>query len=285
MTIVKRFVPGLILVVILALANIVVGFFPQDTFERTNSETTTTQRVFDYGEVLSVDQEASLEELIATREKQTNSDIVIVTLDESLEDYAKSYDPYAYGNDYTMIYADNFYEQYIFGYNEPYGNGVMLVDNWFREDDGYIYSWMLTSGNAMSKYSSSQIDSLLNEALANVDDDPYGAYTKFINLYYQDMSGNFVVMPSYYLIALAVALLGAIIATVLHLKRNKGISTVTPYTYSSQEQTIVKESKDDYTHTTISRVYSPVQKSRSGGGGGSHSSGGGHSFGGGGHRR
>ncbi|MDD3027713.1 MAG: TPM domain-containing protein [Erysipelotrichaceae bacterium] len=285
MTIVKRFVPGLALVVVLVLANIFMGFFPASFYERTNEQTTTTQRVFDYGDVLTLKQETDLEELIATKQKQTNSDIVLVTLDESLEEYAKEYDPTAYGNDYTMIYADNFYEQYIFGYNEPYGNGVMLVDNWYREDDGYVYSWMLTSGNAMAKYSSSQIDSILNESLANVDNDPYGAYTKFVNLYYREMTGNFVVEPVYYLGALAVALIGAVVATVAHLKRNKGVNTVTPYTYSNQEQTTVNKSLDNYTHTTVSRVYSPVQKSRSGGGGGSHTSGGGHSFGGGGHRR
>ena len=287
MTMIKRFIPGLVVVVVLALANLFVGLLPQTTSTRTNDETTTTQRVFDYGNVLTTDQEAQLEKLIATREKQTNSDIIIVTLDESLEQYAKNYDSSAYGNDYTMIYADNFYEQYVFGYNEPYGNGVMLVDNWYREADGSIYSWMLTSGNAMDKYSSSQIDDILNKSLENVDADPYGAYTKFVNLYYQDMTGNFIISPIYYLIGIVGALVGALIATFVHIKNNQGVNTVTPYTYSNQEKTVVNRSQDVFTHTTQSRVYSPVQKNRSGGGGGGggHISGGGHSFGGGGHSR
>lgn len=285
MNIVKRFFIGFIVIGILVVANFVMVFLPNSSYERINDQTITTQRVFDYADVLTADQEKNLEKMIAEREQQTNSDIVVVTLNESLEKYAKSYDATAYGNDYTMIYADNFYEENLFGYNEPYGNGVMLVDNWYREDAGYVYSWMLTSGNAFDKYSSAMIDDVLNEALKNVDNDPYGAYTKFVDLYYQDMTGNLIVPGYYYLIGLVLALMGAIIATVAHLKKNQGVNTVTPYTYSNQEETKVNHSQDNYTHTTHSRVYSPVQKSRSGGGGGGHTSSGGHSFGGGGHRR
>ena len=53
--------------------------------ERTNAECTTTQRVFDYADVLTDREEKKLESLIAKREKQTGCDIVLVTLYESLK--------------------------------------------------------------------------------------------------------------------------------------------------------------------------------------------------------
>lgn len=286
MNIAKRFVVGIILVGVLIIANVVFAIRGGTTYQRNNTQTMTTQRVFDNANVLSASQVATLEDLIAGYQEQTNCDIVIVTLDESLESYAKSYDSSASGNDFTMIYADNFYEENIFGYNEPYGNGVMLVDNWYRESDGSIYSWMLTSGSVLDRYSSAMIDDTLNEALANVDNDPYGAYTRFVNLFYQEMSGNVVVTPSMYLIGIfgAVGLAG--IMTVIHLRKNRGESSVTPYTYTSRDSAVMNADRDTFTHTTRTRVYAPIKKSSGGGGGGgSHTSGGGHSFGGGGHSR
>ena len=102
-----------------------------------------------------------------------------MTLNESLEEYAKDYEeqlgslrPYQY----TMVYADNFYDEHMFGYNKPQGDGVLLLDNWYRESDGSVYSWLSTCGKAKDRFSSSMIDNLLNEALEDVDSNPYQAY-------------------------------------------------------------------------------------------------------------
>lgn len=284
--IVKRFIVGFVAIGVLVIANIFFWLQSPTEYTRTNQETSTTQRVFDYADKLTEAQEAELETKIANYQKQTNSDIVIVTLNESLEDYAKQYDPSAYGNDYTMIYADNFYEEYVFGYNEPYGNGVMLVDNWYREDTGSIYSWMLTSGSVYERYSSSMIDDTLNQALENVDANPYGAYSEFVDLFYQEMTGNILIPPYYYAIAIGGALVISGVVTLIHLRKNRGESSVTPYTYTSRDQAVVNMDADTFTHTTRTRVYAPIKKSsRGGGGGGGHISGGGHTFGGGGHSR
>ena len=44
---------------------------------------------------------------------------------------------------YTMVYADNFYDEHQFGYDRPYGDGVLMLDNWYREADGGVYSLSL----------------------------------------------------------------------------------------------------------------------------------------------
>lgn len=190
--------------------------------ERANTECTTQERVFDYADKLTDSEEDSLRELIAKREKQTGCDIVLVTLNESLEEYAKGYEeqlgslrPYQY----TMVYADNFYDEHMFGYNKPQGDGVLLLDNWYRESDGSVYSWLSTCGKAKDRFSSSMIDNLLNEALEDVDSNPYQAYKKYVNLFYSDMTGKKEIP------AAAVILIAAVATAIyigVNLSRNKG---------------------------------------------------------------
>ena len=62
------------------------------------------QRVFDSADVLSDKEEKKLEELIARREKQTGCDIVLVTLCESLEEYAREIEPDVPYNQFVRIY-------------------------------------------------------------------------------------------------------------------------------------------------------------------------------------
>ena len=61
--------------------------------ERDNQSCTTRERVFDYGDVLTEEEEEKLRKLIAKREEQTRCDIVLITLQESLKDYARSCAP------------------------------------------------------------------------------------------------------------------------------------------------------------------------------------------------
>ena len=144
------------------------------TSERANQECDTQERVFDYADVLTSDQEESLRALISEAEAETACDIVLVTLNESLADYAKGYEGelgYIAPDRYTMVYADNFYDGHKFGYDRPCGDGVLLLDNWYREADGGVYSWLSTCGRAENRFSSSMIDALLTEALADVNRD------------------------------------------------------------------------------------------------------------------
>ncbi|MFR1868596.1 TPM domain-containing protein, partial [Eisenbergiella massiliensis] len=161
--------------------------------ERGNTEAVTQERVFDYADKLTDEEEDSLRRLIAKREAQTGCDIVLVTLNESLEEYAKGYEEqlgYLYPYQYVMVYADNFYDEHLFGYNKPQGDGVLLLDNWYRESDGKVYSWLSTCGKAQDRFSSTMIDELLDKALEDVDSNPYKAYKKYVDLFYYDMTGK-----------------------------------------------------------------------------------------------
>lgn len=284
------FLAILILAVIWALLFVINNRDSQTAFVRTNQECTTQERVFDYADVLNDSQEADLRALISEKEAQTGCDIVLVTLNESLEDYAKAYESglgYLEPYQYTMVYADNFYDEHLFGYDKPYGDGVLLLDNWYREADGNVYSWLSTCGRAEAQFSEGMIERLLDQALENVDEDPYGAYREYVTLFAQAMTQG---MDTRVEIPIYVPVLGALIAAGIYigvnLQMNKGMKTVNLNTYVKGGRPRMKRKEDIFLRKTVSKRHIERNSgSGGGGGGGHHVSSGGVSHGGGGHSR
>ena len=282
------FLAILLLAVLLVVLLAVRG--RESAAERTNQECDTQERVFDYADVLTADQEEALRALIAEQEKRTACDIVLVTLNESLADYAAAYKEelgYLTPDRYTMVYADNFYDEHKFGYDRPYGDGVLLLDNWYREADGGVYSWLSTCGRAEDRFSSSMIDSLLTEALANADQDSYGAYVKYVNLFAEMMteSGGIPDIPVFAPLVLAV--LGTVLFVESALRNHRGSKTVNLTTYVEGGKPELKRQEDIFLRKTVTKrhIERNTGSGGGGGGGGHHTSSRGVSHGGGGHRR
>ncbi len=138
------------------------------------------QRVFDYADKLTGEEEAELEKIIDGAEERTQCDIVIVILNEELKDFATSkQDQYSYAitpNYYTRVYAEDFWSKNKFGYDNPQGigrgDGVVLVDNLFKEPEtGKIYTWLCTTGLAMDNISNEECDYILDQFYLNVEED------------------------------------------------------------------------------------------------------------------
>ena len=282
------FLAILLLAVLLVVLLAVRG--RESAAERTNQECDTQERVFDYADVLTADQEEALRAVIAEQEKRTACDIVLVTLNESLADYAAAYEEelgYLTPDRYTMVYADNFYDEHKFGYDRPYGDGVLLLDNWYREADGGVYSWLSTCGRAEDRFSSSMIDSLLTEALANADQDPYGAYVKYVNLFAEMMteSGGIPDIPVFAPLVLAV--LGTVLFVESALRNHRGSKTVNLTTYVEGGKPELKRQENIFLRKTVTKrhIERNTGSGGGGGGGGHHTSSRGVSHGGGGHRR
>lgn len=278
-----------VMILILLSVNGVHGMAAKAKYnERTNTECKTTQRVFDYADVLSDKEEQKLTDLIAKREKQTGCDIVLVTLNESLKEYAREIEPGVAYNEFVRVFSEQFYEENNFGYDKANGDGVLLLDNWYREDDGRVYTWFCTTGIVKDTYSSADIDHILDRVYQYVEKDPYRAYKTYINDFYADMMGMRVFHAD---VPKALFLLPGIIATVIFISINwqsrSGKKTTTAVTYlnGGQEQFIKKQ--DIFIRKSVVKHHI---ESSSGGGGhsGGHSGGGGGgggSHGGGGHSR
>lgn len=278
----------IVLGVVAVVWAVVVALKPDvEEIERTNTECVTEERVFDFADVLTDEEEDRLREQIAERERQTSSDIVIVTLNESLKEYARNYDPYADYDEFTMIYADNFYDEGKFGYNKPVGDGVLLLDNIYREDDGHVYTWLCTTGKVEDRYSVSMIDSILDQFYEYVDTAPYRAYSEFVDRFYKDMTGNEELELPWYMSPLA-ALIVTVIFVVVNLTTGKGRKTTNSKSYVNGGKPDIKRKEDIFLRKSVtSRTIDTSSSSGGGhsGGGGHHISSGGHSHGGGGHSR
>lgn len=254
--------------------------------QRSNTECMTDERVFDYGGVLTDQEEDKLRRLIAKREKQTGCDIVLVTLQESLKDYAREIDPYVDYDEFVRVYAEAFYESYNFGYNKPNGDGVLLVDNWFREDDGRIYTWFCTTGKVKEAYTSEQINHILDNVYRYVEHNPYRAYKTYVNDFYHDMMGTRlfnVYVPAW--VPWAIGAAAAAIFILCNRSSKRGAKTTTATTYVDGMEPKFRVREDRFLRKSV--VQHKIQTSSSGGGGG-HSGGGGGgggSHGGGGHSR
>ncbi len=284
-------VPFIIIAVVMVVTIIVRNTNSKEEFIRTNTECDTTERVFDYADKLTDSEETNLREYIAEKEKEVGCDIVIITLDESLEDYAAQYEDIIGPvpiSECVMVYADNFFDEHKLGFNKPYGDGVVFLDNWYRESDGGVYSWMTTGGKVFDTYSSEMIDDILNDSLSEVDDNPYKAYREFVRLFAKDMSSR-TFQGVYDLVNPLIIFIAAVIVAAIFLFINwsgeKGEKTVTAMTYLAGDEPRMTQQSDTFLYKNVTQRHIERSSGGSSGGGGGHRSAGGHSYGGGGHRR
>ncbi len=290
------------------LAAILVGYFsinkPEEDvpYERINNVCTETERVFDFADVLTDKEEDDLRAIIAETELSSGCDIILVVMNESLEEYAKSYFPDAYGSDWAMIKADNFYDENGFGWNKfeeaSNGDGILLLDNWYRESDGKVHTWLSTSGKVEHNFSEAHINLVLDAVYAyDIEAEPYKAYRAYVETFGRIMNSGIVgsvepvVEIPWYAIIIGPFIV-AFIFVLLNMSGKEGKKTITAETYlGGGKRPVFKVREDRFIRKTVTKR--KIDRD-SGGGGGSRSSGGGaghhtsssgHSHGGGGRSR
>lgn len=288
----KHFIIPIVIVLVIVASYFIVKNAKGDRpsyVESTNIERIyPNQRVFDYGNQLTDEEEQRLEDYIQSAEKVTALDIVIVTLDESLEEWAKSIDPNVAPSRYVKIYGDAFWEENKFGYDEPLilngkyngtGDGILLVDNVYREPQ--CYTWMVTTGKAEGAYSNNDIDYALDRFYDNVEYDYYTACTDFVDAIVRKMG------PKNYTKGIwpyVVSSVFALIYLACNIGSKKGTDTTTASSYVIGGSLSFPSSSDRFLRKSVTKRYNPPSSSSSGGGG-HHISSGGGSHGGGGHSR
>ncbi len=255
---------------------------------RTNSQAP-TERVYDYADMLTSAEEEKLRELIAEKEKEIGCDLVLVTISQPMEGSAAK-DTFGYR--YTdwernmQDVADDFYDNGAFGYNAPYGDGALILDNSYEGQSGTHLS---TSGRVFEKFGNRDIDEALSCVDRYIDGDPYRAYSACINYIADNMSGkNSGMGMTFVLLAVIVPLIAAGIFVGTHLRSKEGKKTTTATTYVTGGKPVMNLQRDDFVRKHVSQRRIQTSSSSGGGGGGrggAHVSSGGHSHGGGSHRR
>lgn len=287
-------------IVVVVAAVLFVGSLlkPASKSERENTDSP-SERVYDNANVLSDKEEERLRDLIEETEDRIQCDIILVTVDQPVENLSAE-EKLKYGyryDDWEMNMrdlADDFYDHNEFGYDEvgDDGDGVLLLDNWYPEQEG---SWLSTSGKVFEKFGDYEIDRVLDAVWYGLDKGEYEAYAAYVKKVEQLMSGrsgDLVVYGNggkYIFAVIAIPLIVALFFILGNIKSKEGKVTTTASTYVANGKPRVNVSQDNYLRKHVtSRIIQTSSSSggtRSGGGGGGHRSSSGRSHGGGGRRR
>lgn len=272
----KHFAVWLIIfaLVLVAYVSTMIALKPETgPYKRTNTQCKTTERVFDYAEVLTDEEENSLRNMISVKEDEIGCDIVLVTISDP--DYA--------GDSAMMNYADDFYDENMYGYNEPWGDGALYLDNFLGV--GNSYSWFSTCGRVEYRYDDYMIDSLMNAVCSRVNNNHYSAYVTYIESLSRTMTtpSHGIVIPTYAI--WVISALVTLIYVLVCVNWNIGKRTTSATTYVAGGHAQFPDHRDVFLYKKTTRhKISSSSSSGGGGGGGHHFSSGGHSHGGGGGR-
>ncbi len=102
------------------------------------------EKVFDDADLLTDEEEEKLQEAIVSMAQETSFDIIVVTASDT-------------GGKTSQQYADDFYDDHEFGYEQDNGSGILfLIDMYNRE---YYIS---TAGEAISAFTDADIEDMLD---------------------------------------------------------------------------------------------------------------------------
>lgn len=261
------------------LALILAGLLLVKIFEqkapRGNREAP-AERVYDYAEVLTQQEEEELRSYIASREKKYQIDIVVVTIKEDVEkqgDWETA----------MMNLADDFYDENNYGYDKVHGDGILLLDNWYEGQEG---SHVSTCGSVYEKFGYYEIDEVLDAVYERVEQSPFAAYKAFVQescrLFSQGngrgiSTGTIIIIPA----------VTALVYTVWHLMQKKAQDTATALSFVSNKNMFVNQKQDAFIRKAVTsrRIETGSSSGGKSSGGGGHTSSGGVRHGGGGRRR
>lgn len=251
------------------------------------------ERVYDYADLLTDEEEEKLREYIAKKEKEYKADFVIMTFVQAVEG-SDAQEQYGYDSadwEHNMMdIADSFWDENGYGFNKSFeGDGSILIDNRYEGQRG---EWLSTSGKVENALGIYEVDSVLYAVDDYYDSNPYQAYKAYIDqvCYYLDEGIVSVSdLGCYWFIAVIISLIVAGIYAASHLKQNKAQDNVAVNAYVAGGRPVMRNKGDDFIRKNVVKRHIETSSGgsghhSSGGGGGHHTSHSGASHGGGGHR-
>lgn len=274
---------------ILALLCIVMAIVSRARKEvpRTNNEAP-AERVYDYADVLTDQEEEDLRQYIAETEKSLHIDIVLVTFSQSVEgaDAMAQYGLRSQNWEQNMQdIADDFWDENHFGYNKGFeGDGVLLLHNWYEGQNGEHLS---TSGSVERAFSVRDIDQVLYAVDDYYATNPYKAYRAYVKEVARLLDSS-LKLPFSWGTVLILPIIIALIYAVSGSSQKKAENTVAVNAYVAGGKPELHDKTDAFLRKSVATRKIQTSSSSGGrgssGGGGHHHSSGGASHGGGSHR-
>lgn len=266
---------GVLLIIVIVVAGIKTFL---NNRPRGNSKAP-EERVYDYADVLTDAEEEKLRSQIAKTEEKLRMDIVIVTIDQSVEgrDAAREYGYRSENWEANMQdLADDFWDENGYGYNKSFeGDGVLLLHNWYEDENGSQNGEHIsTSGRAEQSLSIYDLDQILYPVDRYYDTDVYKAYSGFIDAVEARLDTNVGLDFSNLLGALCLSTIVALIYAVKNLIQSKAKDTTAVNAYVVGGKPVMNVQRDEFLRKSVTKRH--ISTSSGGGGGGGHSGGGGH---------
>ncbi|MCM1216267.1 MAG: TPM domain-containing protein [Lachnospiraceae bacterium] len=277
---------GILLVITVILG---VDYAIASDIPRTN-HSAPAERVYDYADALTDEEEDGLRERIAEVEGRLHIDIVLVTIDQPMKGAEAIEQSGCRSTDWERNmteYADDFWDENRYGYNKEFeGDGCLFVHNWYEGQTGGHLS---TSGRVETRFSNADIDDVFDAVAKYNRAAPYKAYMAYVNEVASIMSsGSSGTEPFPFILVIMVPLVVALVYAMKNLHQKAAQDTTTANTYVEGGRPVMREQADDFIRKNVvtRRIESSSGSSRSGsshssGGGGHHTSRSGASHGGG----
>lgn len=146
---------------------LLISFIPGIVYaENLTPHVDVNEKIYDYADLLTEDEENTLFNKVEQFINENNLDLVLVTIDKN---------PYGVSDDYTRIYAQDFYDYNDFGIGATHDGLIILIDM----DNRYPY--IVTTGNAIITYDDARINTLHDSAYDYLaDKEYYEAFNQYV---------------------------------------------------------------------------------------------------------
>ncbi len=236
----------------------VVAIFPAISHANTSEENTpkvdASEKIYDYANLFTKDEESELLSKVKSYIKDTNMDMVIVTIAENNKNSA-------------MVYADDFYDYNDFGIGNSKDGILFLIDMDTRE------LWISGTGKGVTIYNSKNINSILDDCYSYAPNEQYfDCASKFIDsakaIYLKETT------PRNLYINWSLGLLGAFLISIvvstafcmIQKSKHKAVRLATNAdTYLDRCSIKILNSKDRFVRTHTSRTPRTTSSSGSSG--------------------
>jgi uncharacterized protein len=241
---------GAVFILLFMSVNIVNAYAADDTQSK--------QYVIDDADLFTDKEESKLESACKKASANCETDVVIITLNQgldgtTLDNYVRNIITLYYGYDDSKSIKDAI---------------VYVIDMKSRADR------IVTSGNAQTDISQSELDGIRENAEEKLSDAKYyKGCVSYINGV-QSVMGNSIsykltmYMPQKIIISLIVA----VVVVLIMMHNAKAKMTVNGTTYTKEHRFDVRQRRDQFINTTVVKRH--IDNNHGGGGGGGHSGGG-----------
>lgn len=233
------------------------------------------ERIYDYAETLTAQEETDLEELAKSYFEETGNNYLVVTT-TNFDEY--NYEKSSSLKESTESYSESFYDSFLSTYGDNYKNCVILTVNF----SGKHYADVSGQSELKTKLDNDRCTLAFEKIKSSLTNkDYFNAYTKYmkiVNRYQKITPGlnpDSLFLKTWFQVLICLFVGGIIVGIMIY--HSGGKMTATGGTYLDSNRSRVVRQDDFYirTHTTRTKRESSSSSSHSSGGGG-HSSGGSH---------